>query len=207
MVDTLHLYISAADDLNQERESINRAVAEIPVTIAWRVYQSPRHGEPVNPTAIDKADVYLLLLGCDVRAPIGYEWRLARQVSCQSAAFLKQDIVRTMAASDFVRYIGDFMEWRLYKNWSDLHVQVLQYLSDHILSRPDYYALQATEYAKLMTWRKKLVADNQVQADLHGGIGESSVLLSPERFIPSDGILIQAKHEGKKGDEMVNRRV
>jgi hypothetical protein len=28
---------------------------------------------------------------------------------------------------------------------------------------------------------------------LHGGIGESSVVLSPERYVPSEGVLIQAQ--------------
>src|SRR3990170_3296483 len=76
MVDILHLYISAASDLDLERESLSRLVAEIPVTLGWRVIQSPIHGEMLNTNAITEADVHILLLGTDIRAPIGLEWRL-----------------------------------------------------------------------------------------------------------------------------------
>ena len=69
MVDILHLYISAALDLEKERESLSRAVAEIPVTLGWRVIQSPLHGEPLDTDAIAQADVHILLLGSDIRAP------------------------------------------------------------------------------------------------------------------------------------------
>jgi hypothetical protein len=198
MVDILHLYISAAADLVKERESLSRAVAEIPVTLAWRVIQSPLHGELLNESAIVQADVHLLLLGWDIRAPIGYEWRLARRAHHQPAAFLKKAVVRTMAALDFIRYIGNQTEWRMYQDIPDLHRQTQKYLADHILSKPDYYALRPAEYEKLTSWRKTLDIPGQEQSEYLGGIGESSVLISPERYIPSEGVLIQPPPKGEK---------
>jgi hypothetical protein len=198
MADILQLYISAAPDLEHERESLSRVVAEIPVTLGWRVTQSPLHGELLNEVAIAQADVHILLFGSDIRAPIGLEWRLARRANRLPTAFLKQAVVRTMAALDFIRYLEEQTSWRKFKDITDLRHQALMFLADHILAHPGYYALKSDEYAKLTAWRKTLDKPEQEPLVLHGGIGESSVLLSPERYIPSEGVLIQAQPEGVK---------
>jgi hypothetical protein len=203
MADILHLYISAALDLEKERESLSRAVVEIPVTLGWRIIQSPLHGEPLNTNAITQADVHMLLLGSDIRAPIGLEWRLARRARRLPAVFLKQGVVRTMAGLDFIRYLEEQTTWRKYKDIADLHQQTLRYLADHILTQADYYSLRPDEFNKLTSWRKELDTPEQTPPALHGGIGESSVVLSPERYIPSEGVLIQTQPievDGKKPD-------
>lgn len=73
MVDEILVYISATPDLQQEREIPGRAVTEIPVALGWRVVQSPSGDEPADLNAAARADVHTLLLGSDIRAPIGLE--------------------------------------------------------------------------------------------------------------------------------------
>jgi hypothetical protein len=197
MVDVLHLYISAAPDLHQERESLSEAVAEIPVTLGWRVIQSPLRGERLDASAVAQADVHLLLLGSDIRAPIGLEWRLARRANRIPAAFLKKKVARTMAALDFIRYIEEQISWHEYNDIADLRLQALKYLADHILNLASYYILRLAELEKLTAWRKTLETGKKELPELHGGIGESSVVLSPERYIPSEGVLIKTKPEAK----------
>jgi hypothetical protein len=199
MADILRLYISAASDLESERESISRSVPEIPVTLGWRVVQSPIHGDAVDMNAVTEADVHILLLGSDIRAPIGLEWQLARRANRTPVAYLRENGMRTMAALDFIRFLEDHGSWHKYKNLADLHQQVLKYLADHILAHTSYYALRSAELEKLTAWRKKLETPEKGIPELHGGIGESSVVLSPERYIPSSGVLIQEKPgAGKK---------
>jgi len=193
MVDILHLYISAAYDLELERESLSRAVVDIPVTLGWRVIQTPLRGEPLNTTAITQADVHFLLLGNDIRAPVGLEWRLARRANRLPVAFQKKDLVRTMAALDFIRYLEEQTTWRKYKDIADLRQQALKIMADHIMNQAVYYDLQTDEFEKLYSWRKSLDGHGQSPPALHGGIGESSVVLSPERYIPSEGVLIKGQ--------------
>ena len=198
MVDILHLYISAASDLVQERESLSHAVAEIPVTLGWRVIQSPAHGEAVDIDAVAQADFHILLLGSDIRAPVGLEWRLARRANRLPVTFLKQEVVRTMAALDYIRYLEEQTTWRKYKDIIDLHRQALHLLAEHILTQAVYYALKPAESEKLTAWVKTLDTPKNETPVLHGGIGESSVVLSPERYIPSEGVLIQVKPKNEK---------
>ena len=41
MADTLKLYVSAANDLPDERELIGQMVTEIPVTLGWQINLTP----------------------------------------------------------------------------------------------------------------------------------------------------------------------
>jgi len=198
MVDILNLYISAAADLDHEREVLSRVVAEIPVTLGWRVTQTPLHGETIDVSALAQAEVHILLLGSDIRAPLGIEWRLAHRANRLQFAFLKQDIARTMAALDFIRYLETQIGWHSFKNIADLRMQTFKLLADHILAQPDYYALKLTEINGLTSWRNKLSSPEAEDLELHGGIGESSVVLSPERYIPSEGVLIKPKPTSSK---------
>ena len=81
------LYISAATDMEAERDILARTVIDIPADVTWRIEQSPRGNEPIDLSAVTKADTHLMLLGSDIRAPIGLEWIIARQFGRQPLPF------------------------------------------------------------------------------------------------------------------------
>jgi hypothetical protein len=73
----------------------------------------------------------------------------------------------------------------------ELQQLVLPLIIDRILERALVYNLTPVEIGKLEQWRTDLVGDSDAaEEDLGGGTGESSVILSVDRFTPSDGILI-----------------
>ena len=196
MVDTLLLYISAAPDLEAERDILGRAVTEIPVTLAWRIVQSPLRGEPPDLQAVAQADLHLLLLGGDIRAPIGLEWQVARRAGRVPVLFLKQDAPRTPAAHAFVRYLADQASWQPYKDSADLRLKTLKLLASHIQERMVYYTLSPDELERLRRWQEELESGKAAQvAETPGGAGESSVIFSRERYVPSQGVLIQPKQQ------------
>jgi len=197
MADTLLLYISAASDLEHERDILGRAVIEIPVTLAWRIVQTPLHGGPPDLQAVAQADLHLLLLGGDIRAPIGLEWQAARRAGRLPALFLKQGAPRTPAAHAFVRYLEGQFTWQAYKDSADLRLQALKLIAGHIQDRLVYYDLRPEELERLRLWRSELESDKIAPVgESPGGAGESSVIFSRERYIPSQGVLIQPKKEG-----------
>ena len=58
MADQVLLYISAASDLEREREVLSKAVTEIPVDLGWRIVQSPRGSQALEVGLLDEqADV------------------------------------------------------------------------------------------------------------------------------------------------------
>lgn len=196
MADQVLLYISAAQDLEREREILGRAVVDIPVTLGWRIVQSPVHGSQVEQDAILNSDLHLLLLGGDIRAPIGFEWRIARQARKRTELFLKQRIERTPAAQAFIRHVKEIAEWKPFRSGSDLRLQVLKLISNHILARAGNYQLSPAEIESLIAWQKELdTAEVSTDEEQRGVTGESSVILSVERYVPSEGVLLKKPGE------------
>jgi hypothetical protein len=199
MADQVLLYISAAQDLKREREILGRAVVEIPVTLGWRIVQSPVHGSLVDQDAIIHSDLHLLLLGGDIRAPVGFEWRIARQSGKRTELYLKQRIEHTPAAQAFIRHVEEIAEWKPFSSGADLRLQVLKLISNHILDRAGYYQLSPAEIDGMMTWQKELeTAEVSTVEEQRGVTGESSVILSVERYVPSEGVLLKKPSEDQE---------
>ena len=196
MIDKIFLYISAAQDLEHERDVLGRAVVDIPTTLGWQIVQSPIRGEPVDLESVARADLHLVLLGGDIRAPIGTEWLTARRTGRTPALFLKQGIPRTIAAQSFRRHVEEWATWQPFEELANLREQALKLISNHILSKADFYSLSSTEYDRLQTWIDTLEAEKGELGDEPRGVtGESSVILSPERYMPSEGVLLEAPAE------------
>jgi hypothetical protein len=200
MPDELIVYISAAADLNPERSLLGRLIAEIPVTLGWRIFQTPLHGEPVDAGAVQAANVHLLLLGGDIRAPVGFEWHLARRSHRMPYLFLKQDVPRTPAANDFIRAIGEQVTWRPFQGNPDLRHKVELLLGEHLLSHAKLYSIAGQEAERLKSWFKGLESrPEQAIDDVRGSTGEGGVIISPERFVPKEGVLLNPPPDNPQG--------
>jgi len=200
MADRVLLYISAASDLVPEREVLNRAIAEIPTSLGWRIIQTPVADEPLDLEAAAQADLHLLILGGDIRAPVGAEWLAARRSGHMPTLFLKQS-AHTPAALFFIRDLERYAAWRPFDDAADLRRQVLALLVEHILNHAIHYQINPDEFEKLRTWRKQLETSEKQPVDkTRRGAGASSVILSPERVISSEGKLVgETKSKRKAG--------
>jgi hypothetical protein len=156
VVDTINLYISAAQDLHLERDLLSRSITEIPVPLGWQILLSPLKEKQINKNAIKEADIHLLILGEDIRAPIGYEWYLSRLAGRTPIAYLKKGIPRTPAAQAFQRDISYQVNWMPFEGLSDLRLQALQQISRRILLQEFYLALEAADKEKLTGFIKEL---------------------------------------------------
>ncbi|MCU0521167.1 MAG: hypothetical protein MUF84_10805 [Anaerolineae bacterium] len=174
-------YVSAAADLEVEREILGRAASEVPVDVGWRVVQSPPGNGPVDLEAIASADVHVVLMGGDIRAPVGLEWQAAHQMGRHPVALLKDRTMRTPAGQDFVKLVQQVQPWERFLDGADLRRRVLTRLADAILDDAAAYVLSPDEIATLVTWRDQLAASPQAVDDEIRGAGDSSVLLSLQR--------------------------
>ena len=145
MADEVLVYISAAPDLQPEREIVGRAVSAVPVTLGWRVVQSPSGDAPADLEAAARADVHLLLLGRDIQAPIGREWIAARRAGCRPVPLLKRGVLQTPAAQSFQRYIEQQVAWRPFRDCAELRFLGLTLLANHIMAQAQHYALSPLE--------------------------------------------------------------
>ena len=199
MVDEVILYISAAQDLQVERDLIGRAVTEIPVSLGWRVEQTPHGEKPPDLEAVAHADVHLLLLGGDIRAPVGLELLAARGSGHTPVFLMKKDAMHTPAAEVFRREISKRETWQTFRDISELRYQVLDLLAGHLLDQAPRYALRPAEYENLKSWREVLEkAKKEPLEETRGGAGESGIIISTERYVPSEGVLIEKPKQKHK---------
>lgn len=191
MADRILLYVSAASDLALEREVLGRAITEIPTSLGWRITQTPVAEEPLDLEAVAAADVHLLIMGGDIRAPVGAEWLAAQRAGRSPALFLNQGVHHTPAGLILIRDLERHADWCPFDDAADLRRQVLALLTAHILNRASYYRLSPEEFEKLRAWQKQLETTDTKSVDkTRGGAGASSVILSTERFTPSEGKLV-----------------
>lgn len=198
MADRVLIYISAAPDLRDEREALGRLIPEVPTSLGWRVAETPLDDREPDLDAVAAADIHVLLLGSDVRAPVGLEWQVARRAGRAPALFSKRDVLRTQAGEAFARDLSRHAEWRAFKDALDLRRQVSALLVDHLIESAARYAILPDEILRLRDWKKAQAKAKPDTADaLHeraakskGGAGAGGVILSAERFTPSQGRLL-----------------
>lgn len=181
------IYISAASDLMAEREALGRTIAALPVTLVWRVLQTPTGGEPLDLEALQAADLHLLVMGGDIRAPVGLEWHTARRARRPSVAFLKAGVPRTPAGQVFLHDAG--VTWRPFTDAADLSRQVQRVLAEHLVRNATRYALTSAEVEQLEALHAA-DKEKEKEAPEGEGAGRSAVILSRERFLPSEGVIV-----------------
>lgn len=182
------IYISAASDLMAEREALARMIAALPVTLAWQVIQTPLGEGKLDLTIVAAVDLHILLMGGDIRAPVGLEVYAGQEAGRPSVAFLKQKGVRTLAGDIFVQQTR--RDWRPFTGPVDLSRQVQQLLAEHLLQHAIRYALTPVEVEHLAALRTTTQASMPQPESSGPEAGHSAIILSRERYIPSEGIIV-----------------
>ena len=181
------IYISAASDLIPERDTVARLIAELPVTLPWRILLSPLSAaDTLELEGLQQADLYFLIMGTDIRAPIGLEWRTAQLAYRQSIPLLKRGVPRTPAGQNFIHEVN--VDWQPFTNPAELRSQVQQVLVKHLLHFQREYTLTRTEVEQLNLSLTTEPAPPETATTQDAG--HSAVILSRERYEPRDGILI-----------------
>ena len=197
MAHELIFYLSAAKDLLAERDLINRAIAEIPADLRWQIVQSPLRDGEVDRNAIEQSFCHLLLLGGDIRAPIGLEWLIARQAGRLPTCLLKQGINRTSAAIDFQKFVELEKGWERFESEGDCRKIVLETVAGELQKQALQIGLTAAEYDRIGRWLDELEGDSeeQLQGRRSSRLGESTVILSESRLEPPGGQLLEERSD------------
>ncbi len=191
MSNELILYISAASDLLAERDLINRAITEIPADLRWHIVQSPLREGEVDAFAVQSAFAHLLLLGGDIRAPVGHEYQLARQVGRRPHCLLKRGINRTAAAVNFQKFVRLEAQWHPFTDGASLRKFVLEQIGTQLRKQSLQIGLTATEYDHISAWLDEMEEEQtDTTHDRHNHLGENSIILSESRLEPKGGKLL-----------------
>lgn len=191
MADVVRLYISGGPELEPEREAIGQALAEFPINLGWEIKRTPRFGERADLGAVRQCDLFVLLFSSDIRAPVGWEWMVARQASRLRLAFLREGSLQTPAGREFSRSLG--AAWRPFHRGRDLARHLMEALSAQILERWQHLGLSPQEWEVLSTYLRRLRAEEPTEEPeaTPAGAGEGGVILAPGRDIPKGGVVVE----------------
>lgn len=87
----VHLFVSSSLDLAEEREIVGQVTARIGLNIGWRIGHTPRWGTEAEERAlwVEECDIYAILLGQDLTAPMGEELLKALSKGVKPLAYHK----------------------------------------------------------------------------------------------------------------------
>lgn len=190
MADPVRLFISAGPELEPEREAIGQALAGFPINLGWEIKRTPRSNEPADLEAVRNCDFFVLLFGSDIRAPVGWEWMVARQTERVWLAFLKGGILQTPAGREFARDLQT--AWQPFRTGQDLAKQLVEALSARLLERWQAFDLSAQEWQVLSAYLARLRREKPKEGPEAepAGAGEGGVILAPGRDVPRGGVVV-----------------
>jgi hypothetical protein len=192
----LRVFISAGSDLEAEREVIGKAIAGLPVSLGWVINYTPTRDEPLVQVqeAVAASHFYALVMGPDIRAPVGSELYIARQRGKQILAFLKEG-PRTPAGLVFVREAS--LEWNHFRREDELGPLLQRSLADQILASAQIHSISPVDWETLSAFHAELrreegsAREREEVAPGYHGAGSDAVIVAPGRDLPSEGVLIE----------------
>jgi len=145
----LAIYVSASPEMDVECELLGQLLADLVKSVKWHIGHTPPHGRNENPDleALRSSQFYLILLGMDITAPIGVEWRAARKANLTTFAFRKMDRTPSPAAAVFARDSG--ISWRIYHTPQEFILRFERALITQIMEGTPGYGLDLTDIEEL----------------------------------------------------------
>ncbi|MFO7918339.1 MAG: hypothetical protein R6V13_09685 [Anaerolineae bacterium] len=176
----LGIYISAAPEADAECELVGRLLAEMPRSVKWTIKRTPRPHEDqhVDVEALCQSQFYLIVLGSDIVAPMGIEWRVAQENNVKTFAFRNVETGFTPAAIFFSRHVGTF--WQDYQTPGEFIQAFERSLITELIEGTPGYGLDMEDIQILSARLEALEEKEKEEEDERRGAGRGGVILSTD---------------------------
>lgn len=201
MSEPLRLFVSATLDLEGERAVIGRALAKLPVQLGMEIRRTPASGaswETMHELVANVDRVYFLL-GEDITAPAGAEWRLAWSLERRVLPLRYRKPGETQrvtpAGEEFLREIsfwGGAVKWLWFSSSAELARIVTLDAIELLLHPANRYGLKVLELEALRVHAEQIrrapLLVHQEAGGQDTGAGGGGVLLDDGRREPLLGV-------------------
>ncbi len=181
MAAELSIYVSASAEMDAECELLGQMLAHMGRSLRWTIKRTPGPHEVGNPDleALTNSHFYLILMGTDITAPIGVEWRAAQEAGVTTYAFRNVERVTSPAAAVFVHHIN--ARWVPYHTPHEFVRLFERALIDRLLEGTPGYGLDLADLEELAR-RKQTLEQEEEQGQAEGeerrGAGGGGVILA-----------------------------
>jgi len=180
MAAELSLYVSASSEMDTECELLGQMLANMARSLRWTIKRTPGHHEVANPDleALRRSHFYLILMGTDITAPIGVEWRAAQEAAITTYAFRDTERVASPAAAVFTHDVN--ARWVPYHTPHEFVRLFERELIDQLLEGTPGYGLDLGDLEELGIRKRALEQEGQGQeaAEERRGAGGGGVILA-----------------------------
>lgn len=175
---------------------VGQAIASLPVSLGSIIKYTPRRDQPLAAglDAVAACDFYALLLGTDIRAPVGSELHIARREGKRMVAFLKEG-PRTPAAQVFAKDAS--LAWDRFRSADELAFLLQEALAAHILENAQAYSISPVDWETLSALLEELGDQEALEREEkeipseYRGAGRGGVIIAPGRDLPPGGVLVE----------------
>jgi len=174
----LRIYVSASPEMDAECELLGQLLADMPKSIRWIIKRTPGRHRRANPDidALRRSHLYLILLGMDITAPVGVEWRAAQEAEQSAFAYRSARTLISPAAASFIRYSG--MTWQLYQTPADFIQKFERAMITRLIEGTPGFGLGVAEIEELSVRLQGLERAEEKPADeKRRGAGRGGVIL------------------------------
>jgi len=184
MAQELRLYVSASPEMNPECELLGQLFAGMLKSVKWVIKRTPGRHENVNPDidALRASQFYLILLGTDIWAPIGVEWRVAQGAHLFTFAFRNINKPPSPAASVFAR--DSRLAWQQYRSPQEFIQQFEHALVAQLLDGTPGYGLDVENIQELWgRFQSPQESPTSVEEEDRRGASRGGIILPTDRAI------------------------
>lgn len=176
----LTLYISAAQEMDAECEAIGKLLAGLLPKVRWTLHRTPAGRGNLNPDlrALHESNLHLFVLGADIVAPLGVEWREAQHAKTPLFLYRAVERAASPAASYFLHHSG--AHWTRFRSPADLVRRFERQLIAELVAGTPGYGLGLDEIESLTERLEKLHTEPQADDTEARGAGLGGVILPKE---------------------------
>jgi len=176
----LGIYISASAEMDPECELLGQMLAKLTRSIRWNIKRTPASHQQQDPdwTALEHAVAHILLVGRDITAPIGVEYRVAREHGVPTYAYRSAAFTPSPALAAFVRQTD--ADWHTYDDPQELAAEVRRRIARQLIEGTPGYGLSLEEIESLAAELKEQDTAEQ-SGEERRGAGRGGVILPDGR--------------------------
>ncbi len=176
------VYISAAPELDPECELLGQRLARLVQSVRWSIKRTPASGEYANPDleALAQSQFYLILLGRDIVAPMGVEFRAAQSHEIPVFAYRSTQWASTPAASVFAHQSG--LAWREYATPQQFVQDFERRLIQRLVEGTPGYGLFVEDLQELARRLREMEKpeEEETASESRRGAGRGGIILPSE---------------------------
>jgi hypothetical protein len=173
----IRLFISSSPDLAAERKALGQAVAELPVSVGFKVRHT-RSDENTNIdetlASIEQCDLHVIVLGADFAAPMGLEWQRAQSALRPTLAYAKREL-HSLSAQHLLRESGNV--WIQFESPQELRAKATRALVQALLDRGETLGLHVEDIDRLLAAPGTEDQAPSGELDQREGAGRSGIIL------------------------------